>query len=136
MWLHRRRWFGGSFQGSLSGFKSRIPGVLKALLLFSSPLSRLPSHPSRVPARITPGSISSSSKSMPVPRGGDSVFPLPIKMEEQLLAYEQRYPSRCLFLNTAFSPPPSLQQQPGSSRTELFPAEPGGFSVELPQHRL
>lgn len=61
MWLHRRRWFGGSFQGSLSGFKSRIPGVLKALLFFSSPLSRLPSHPSRVPARITPGSISSSS---------------------------------------------------------------------------
>lgn len=123
---------GGSFQGSLSGFKSRISGVLKGLLFFFLPPSPA-CHPSpRVPA----GFISSSSKSMAVPRGGNSIFPFPLKMEEQLLAYEQRYPSLCFPSSTAFSPPPSLQQQPGSSCTELFPAEQRGFSVELPQHRL
>lgn len=103
---------GRSVQGSLSGFKSRISGVLKGLLLFSSPTSPACYPSPRVPARITAGSISSSSKSMAVPRGGNSIFPFPIKMEEQLLAYEQRYPSCCFPSNTALSPPPSLQQQP------------------------
>lgn len=41
---------------------------------------------------------------MAVPRGGDSIFPFPIKMEEQLLTYEQRCPSRCFLSNPAISP--------------------------------
>lgn len=108
--------------------KHNFWGIKRSIILFCRPSPR-------VPVPITAGSISSGSKSMAVPRGGDSIFPFPIKMEEQLLAYEQRCPSRCFPSNTAFSRPPSLQQQPGSSCTQLFPAEPGGFSVELPQHR-
>lgn len=132
MRLHRRRWFsGGAFKALSLVSKAEFLAYSKVYYSFLPPSPAYQPTP-RVPSRITPGSISSSSKSM-VLRGGDSIFPFPIKMEEQLLAYEQRYPSCCFLSNTALSPPPSLQQQPRSSCTELFP---GGSSAELLQHRL
>lgn len=74
------------FTAPVSGFKSRIPGVLKALILFFP----LPSHPLCLSLNRTRHvSISRNSKSAQVARGGESIFPLPIKMEEQLLSYEQ-----------------------------------------------
>jgi len=129
--LHQRRWVSvgdgerGRLQSSVSAFKSRIPAVLKALILFSP----LPT-PCVSLNRTRHISISSNSKSAQIARGGENVFPLPIKMEEQLLSWEQHH------AHAAASPSqPSLTLHlPRSSHASptrgSFPAEPGGFSAQ------